>query len=135
MSTTANAPTSFGAARSEHTSAAPPSERLVSLDVFRGLTIAGLLTRRTTVKQQVIIYGMNPMVAFVGSGIMAWLIYSLLAVSVGGKRIVLETAVYQIAFPGWLEPVNASLAFAITFVLFWFLVLYVLHRKRIFFKI
>lgn len=114
MSTTATAPTSFGAASSEHTtasgripSAAPPSRHLVSLDVFRGLTIAGLPTRRTTVKQQVVIYGMNPMVAFVAAGIMARLIYSLLTVTVGGKRIVLEAAVYQIAFLGWLEPANA----------------------------
>ena len=38
-------------------------------------------------------------------------------------------------FASWLEPVNASLAFAITFVLFWFAVLYVLYRKQIFFKV
>lgn len=82
-----------------------------------------------------VIYGMNPIVAFVGSGITGRLIYSLLTVSVGGKRTVLQAAVYQIAFLSWLEPVNAALAFAITFVLFWFLVLYVLHGKRIFFKI
>lgn len=75
------------------------------------------------------------MVAFVASGIMAQLVCSLLTVTVGGKCIVLEAAVYQIAFPGWLEPANASLVFAISFVLFWFLVRYVLHRKRIFFKI
>ena len=38
-------------------------------------------------------------------------------------------------FASWLDPVNASLAFAITFVLFWFAVLYVLYRNKIFFKV
>ena len=52
-----------------------------------------------------------------------------------GKPIPLEAAIYQVAFASWLEPVNASLAFALTFVLFWFGVLYVLYRKNIVFKV
>ncbi|MDB4877149.1 MAG: hypothetical protein JWM41_3595 [Gemmatimonadetes bacterium] len=82
-----------------------------------------------------VIYGMNPMVAFVGSGVMARLIYSIFTVNYHGKTTPLETAIYQSAFASWLDPVNASLAFAITFVLFWFTVLYVLYRKKIFFKV
>jgi len=82
-----------------------------------------------------VIYGMNPMVAFVGSGVMARCIYSIFKVNYGGKEIPLEAAIYQSMFASWLEPVNASLAFAITFVMFWFMVLYVLYRKRIFFKV
>ncbi|HMA24475.1 MAG: DUF5009 domain-containing protein, partial [Gemmatimonas sp.] len=82
-----------------------------------------------------VIYGMNPMVAFVGSGVMARCIYSIFKVNYGGKPVALETAIYQSAFASWLDPVNASLAFALTFVLFWFGVLYVLYRKRIFFKV
>jgi len=82
-----------------------------------------------------VIYGMNPMVAFVGSGVMARCIYSIFKVNYGGKPIALQSAIYQAAFASWLEPVNASLAFALTFVLFWFGILYVLYRKRIFFKV
>jgi predicted acyltransferase len=82
-----------------------------------------------------VIYGMNPMVAFVGSGVMARCIYSIFKVNYDGKPIALEAAIYQSLFASWLEPVNASLAFALTFVLFWFGVLYVLYRKRIFFKV
>jgi predicted acyltransferase len=82
-----------------------------------------------------VIYGMNPMVAFVGSGVMARFIYSVFTVNYEGKPIPLEAAVYRSMFASWLQPVNASLAFAITFVLFWFAVLYVLYRKNIFFKV
>jgi predicted acyltransferase len=82
-----------------------------------------------------VIYGMNPMVAFVGSGVMARCIYSIFTVTYDGKRIPLEAGMYRWLFASWLEPVNASLAFAISFVGLWFLVLYVLYRKKIFFKV
>jgi len=82
-----------------------------------------------------VIYGLNPMTAFVGSGVLARCIYSIFTVNYGGQRIPLESAIYQSAFASWLEPVNASLAFAITFVLFWFGVLYVMYRKNVIFKV
>src|SRR5678815_1691729 len=82
-----------------------------------------------------VIYGMNPMIAFVGSGVMARCIYSIFTVNYQGKQIPLETAIYKVAFASWLEPVNASLAFAVTFVLFWFGILFVLYRRRIFLKV
>jgi predicted acyltransferase len=82
-----------------------------------------------------VIYGTNPMVAFVGSEVMARWIYSILTVQYHGKSTALETAIYQGGFATWLSPVNASLGFAIAFVLFWYAVLYVLYRKKIFFKV
>ena len=81
------------------------------------------------------IYGLNPMVAFVGSGVMARLIYSIIKVDLNGERIALQAAIYRTAFASWLSPLNASLAFAITFVLFWFGILYLLHRRNIVFKV
>jgi predicted acyltransferase len=66
---------------------------------------------------------------------MARFIYTLITVDYQGKRVPIESAIYQTAFASWLTPVNASLALAITFVLFWFGVLYVLYRKQIFFKV
>jgi predicted acyltransferase len=82
-----------------------------------------------------VIYGLNPMVAFVGSGVMARCIYSIFKVNYHGQPVQLETAIYQSAFASWLDPVNASLAFAITFVAFWFGVLYVLYKKNIVLKV
>jgi predicted acyltransferase len=81
------------------------------------------------------IYGLNPMIAFVGSGIMARLIYSILKVEVGGKPVALQAAIYQTVYASWLSPRNASLAFALSFVAFWYGVLYLLHRKGIVFRV
>jgi predicted acyltransferase len=82
-----------------------------------------------------VIYGMNPMVAFVGSAVIERLIYSVIYVSYQGKSVPLESAMYQVGFASWLSPVNASLAFAIAFVLMFYGILYVLYRRQIFFKV
>jgi predicted acyltransferase len=82
-----------------------------------------------------VIYGMNTIIAFVGSGLMARCIYSIFKVTYGGKRISLQAGIYKTLFLSWLPPVDASLAFAVSFVLFWFCILYVLYRKNIFLKV
>jgi predicted acyltransferase len=82
-----------------------------------------------------VIYGMNPMVAFVGSAIMARLIYSILKVQLDGQSVSLQAAIYRTAFASWLAPRNASLAFALAFVAFWLLILGLLHRKKIYFRV
>jgi predicted acyltransferase len=82
-----------------------------------------------------VVYGMNPMVAFVGSAIMARLIYSMLRVEYHGQSVSLQSWIYQTAFASWLSPMNASLAFAVAFVTFWYAVLAVLYRRNIFFRV
>ena len=82
-----------------------------------------------------VIYGMNPIIAFVGSEVTARIIYSLIMVSYNGKTMSLETAIYESVFLGWLSPRNASLAFAMCVVLFWFGILTVLYRRKIFLKV
>jgi predicted acyltransferase len=80
-------------------------------------------------------FGVNPILAFVGSGVMARIIYSLIKVDYDGKSVALQSAIYQSAFASWLEPKNASLAFALSYVLLWYVIVYVLYRKRIFLKV
>ena len=82
-----------------------------------------------------VIYGVNPIIAFVGSGVMARCIYSIFKVTSNGQRIPLETWLYQTFFLSWLNPINASLAFAISFVVLWYLILLVLWRKNIILKV
>ena len=82
-----------------------------------------------------VIYGLNPMVAFVGSGVLARLIYSLLKVDYDGQRIPLQAAIYKSLFASWLSPINASLAFAMAFVLLFFGILSLLYRRNIVFKV
>ena len=82
-----------------------------------------------------VIYGVNPMVAFVGSAVTARLIYSIFKVTYHGQRMSLQEGMYRSLFASWLSPLNASLAFALAFVTFWFLVLAVLYRKNIILKV
>ena len=82
-----------------------------------------------------VVYGVNPIVAFVGSGVLARLIYTLWHVSYQGKSVALQDAIYQIVFLPWLPPRVASLAFAISFVLLWYGILLVLYRRNIILKV
>jgi len=82
-----------------------------------------------------VIYGVNPIIAFVGSGMMARLIYTLWKVDFCGEPTPVQSVVYQTVFASWLEPRNASLAFALCFVLFWFVILWALWRRNIIFKV
>ena len=75
------------------------------------------------------------MIAFVGSGIMARTIYSLIKVPHNGKMDPIQSVIFDRFYASWLEPRDASLLFAITFVVFWAGILGVLYRRRIFFKV
>jgi predicted acyltransferase len=82
-----------------------------------------------------VVYGLNPMVAFVGSGVLARCIYSIFKVTQDGKPIAVQAWIHQTFFASWLSPINASLAFAVTFVLFWYGILYLLYKRNIVFKV
>ena len=82
-----------------------------------------------------VIYGMNPILAYVGSQFMARMIYSILKVTYHGKVVPLQTAIYESGFASWLEPKNASLAFALAVVLLWYGIVYLLYRRNIFLKV
>lgn len=82
-----------------------------------------------------VIYGTNPLIAFMGSGLVARLIYSVIFVRYHGERMPLESAMYQSLFASWLQPVNASLAFALCFVGLWYGILLVLYQRKIFLKV
>ena len=82
-----------------------------------------------------VIYGTNPLIAFMGSGLLARLIYSVIYVNYHGSRVPVQSAIYQSLFASWLPPVNASLAFALCFVGLWYGILVVLYRRKIFLKV
>jgi len=76
------------------------------------------------------VLGLNAIALYVGAGIMADLFG---VIRIGGTP--LGAWIYQKAFESWLPPVDASLAFAIAFVLFWLLMMWILYRRRIFLKV
>ncbi len=46
-----------------------------------------------------------------------------------------KPAIYHSLFASWLPPMQASLLFAVCYILFWLGVMYILYRKKIFIKI
>ncbi|HEU5186602.1 MAG TPA: hypothetical protein VFU01_18665 [Gemmatimonadaceae bacterium] len=82
-----------------------------------------------------VVFGMNPILAFVGSGMMARLMASIIKLERDGQTVSLQKAIYDSTFASWLAPMNASLLYALSFVLLWLLVLAALHRRNIFLKV
>ncbi|HUF25772.1 MAG TPA: heparan-alpha-glucosaminide N-acetyltransferase domain-containing protein [Gemmatimonadaceae bacterium] len=82
-----------------------------------------------------VIYGVNPILAFWGSGALARLIYSVILVDHDGATIPVQAAIYRSAFASWLSPLNASLLFAFCFVLLWLAILTPLHKRGIILKV
>jgi len=81
------------------------------------------------------VFGVNPLLAFIGSGMMARLIYSVIQVPFRGKTVSIQRALYESAFASWLAPRNASLLFAVTFVLLWIGLLWTLYRRRVYLRV
>jgi len=82
-----------------------------------------------------VIYGVNPLVAFIGSGLMARCIDSLFKVTVHGQRMSLHQASFELFFAPWLPLKFASLLWGLCFVAFWLGILSILHRRKLFLKV
>lgn len=82
-----------------------------------------------------VVYGTNPLIAFAGSGVMARCIYSIFTVRQDGASVPLQRWIFDSFYGSWLAPRDASLLFAITFVLFWYGILWMLHRRKLFIKL
>ena len=81
------------------------------------------------------VFGVNAIAAFFLSGVMARLL-NLIKVPGGPEGTQpLKAAIFDGAFASWLSPVNASLAFALCFVLFWVGVMEIFYRRKIFIKV
>ncbi len=155
--------------------AAPPS-RLLSLDVFRGITIAGMLLVNNPGSWSHVYDPLEhakwhgwtptdlifPFFLFIVGVAMAFsfaaqeakgsargetmlrvarrsallFVLGLVAWSgPGGEAVTLKGWLHQTLFASWLSPHNASLAFAISFVLLWMGVMWVFWRRKIFLKV
>lgn len=76
------------------------------------------------------VFGLNAIALYVGAGLMASLLGEI---KIGEAS--LGSWIYERLFASWASPVNASLAFAIAFVLVWLGLMWILYRRRIFLKV
>jgi len=82
-----------------------------------------------------IVFGVNAIALFVGTGLMEKLMSMIKVPQGDGTRISLQGWIFNNAFLSWLSPINASLAFAIAFILLWLFLMWLLYRKRMFIRI
>jgi predicted acyltransferase len=81
-----------------------------------------------------VVFGVNAIVLFVGTGVMARLM-GLIKLPWGSGQISLQGWIFQKLFLSWASPLNASLAYAIVFILLWLGLMWILYSRKIFIKI
>ena len=81
------------------------------------------------------VYGMNAITVFFMSSLVAKLLYIIKVTDSTGSEISLRGFLFNNLFLSWLPPINASLAWAIVYVLIWLGLMWILYYKKIFIKV
>ncbi len=82
-----------------------------------------------------IIFGVNALALFVFSGLLGRLMSVIKLPRGDGSSIALQPFIFQNLFASWASPVNASLFYAVTYIFFWLLMMWLLYRKNVFIKV
>ena len=86
-----------------------------------------------------VVFGVNALAVFVLTGLVARAMtlkeWWNLPRADGTTGANLQTYLYQNLFASWLSPTNASLAYALCFVLVWLGLMAILYRKKIYVKV
>ena len=79
--------------------------------------------------------GTNALAVFFLTGICAELLGIIRFAGADGKEVSLHGLIFSNLFLSWASPINASLAFAVSFVLVWLGLMWLLYRRNIFIKV
>mgnify|MGYP001347602248 FL=1 len=79
-------------------------------------------------------YGMNALFVFVVSGLLVKTL-SRIKIGEGEDEISVLAYAYKYFYATWLSPINASLAYALTLVFIFYIILWWMYKKKIFVKI
>ena len=85
-----------------------------------------------------LIWGVNPMIVFYFSGIIPRVLSSIKVQNpeIGGEEIGLQTLIYKFKIaPCFENPLNASLAYALSCAVFWSFILWILYKRKLIFKV
>lgn len=84
--------------------------------------------------QPFVVYGVNAITVFFFSGILAKTL-GLIRVGPEGATVTLQSWIFQNMFNSWLPTIDASLAYAVTWIVMWYFILLWMYRKNIIWKI
>ena len=82
-----------------------------------------------------VVYGVNAITVYFMSTIMAKLFNFIKVSQADGVEVSLKTWLFQSYFVPNLSPLNASLAWALCFVLFWLIILWWMYNRKIIIKV
>jgi len=82
-----------------------------------------------------VIYGTNPIAAYVLSSLLAKAMYVWRVPLLDGSKMHIKRFVFETFFLPLASPINASLLFAIAYTLLWLGFAAILYRKKIFIRI
>jgi predicted acyltransferase len=85
--------------------------------------------------QPLVWYGMNALALFVLAGAMGRLLGLLRWTEAAGGTVTLKGWLHGTLFASWLSPLDASLAFAVGFVLVFLAIAWALWRRKWFVKV
>jgi len=82
-----------------------------------------------------VVFGVNALPLFVFSGIAARMLSAYRVTGIDGSPVSLSRWSMQNIFLPVLQPIDASLAFAVIFILIWLVLMWLLYRRRIYLKV
>ncbi|MBN2610145.1 MAG: DUF5009 domain-containing protein [Bacteroidales bacterium] len=82
-----------------------------------------------------IVFGVNPLFAYVFAELWSSIISNLIKIRVKGDMVTLKSWLYNDIFVPFAGNLNGSLLYSIFIMIFYWLILWVLNRKKIFIKI
>nr|WP_121270216.1 heparan-alpha-glucosaminide N-acetyltransferase domain-containing protein [Pedobacter schmidteae] len=81
-----------------------------------------------------VVYGVNAITVFFLSGLIPRTLRMFTVKGADGSEMNLQAWLYS-GFTPYFSPINASLAWAITVILFWLVILWIMYQKKIFIKV
>jgi len=82
-----------------------------------------------------VVYGVNAITVFFVSGLMPRLLNMIKLTLPNGEKTGALSWFYQTHFVPYFSPINASLAYAIVFILFFYVILWIMYKKNIIIKV
>ena len=81
------------------------------------------------------VFGVNALALYFASSILTRIMLAIKVDSIEGKTIHSQRWIYDSFFKPLADPMDASLIFALVYLLLWYLLMWALYKKRIFIKV
>lgn len=82
-----------------------------------------------------VIFGVNALALFVFSGLLARILGVIKFADAEGKQIALQKIIFDNVFAPLASPINASLMYALSYILLWLFLMWILYRNKIYIKV